>query len=221
MRKRLRTLWLTVAVAMTVAGTLVLDVGTATAQQNGTLVGHVEVLPGDPPTDCRVGLTGTPFGAVCDGSGQFRIDKVPPGTWELQVVTSMPDVPAKKLLVGVNPGMITDVVCPAIELAQPGTIAGNISGGSGGDLTVFIPDQGLATRPDGNGNYLLQGVAPGFHDVQLLVSGSLNTDTPRQEVFERKITTANLAVQGPGPERSQFGGAGAATGTGGSSTTSS
>ncbi len=131
----------------------------------GEIIGRVETSADIPASGCRVLLEGSPLGAICDVSGGFDIRSVPPGRWDLRIVSDDPlSLPGKRLVVGANRGFVTDL--GPIRLAQPGSIGGRVLGGGDlGGVIVALPAYGVVTTPNANRGYLLIGAPPGRHDV--------------------------------------------------------
>ena len=136
----------------------------------GEIIGRVEVSADVPASSCLVLLEGTPLAGKCDESGQFDLRHVPAGRWDLRIITdgAATALPAKRIAAGSNPGQVSDL--GAVRLAQPGSIGGHVLN-PGGELTlaiVAVPELGVVTAPNSNGGFLLPGVAPGIHEVDLV-----------------------------------------------------
>src|SRR5581483_61530 len=92
------------------------------AVQPGEIIGRVEISDGVPASSCQVLLEGAPLGAKCDEDGVFDIKKVPPGRWDLRIITdgAATAIPAKRIAAAANPGIVTDE--GALPLAKPGSV---------------------------------------------------------------------------------------------------
>jgi hypothetical protein len=136
----------------------------------GELIGSVEISADVPATGCEVLLEGTPLGGRCDETGTFDVRNVPPGRWDLRLITdgAANALPARRVAAGSNPGMVTDL--GPVVLAKAGSIGGHVTNG-GAQLAlaiVAVPEIGVVTAPNDNGGYLLEGVSPGVHEVVLI-----------------------------------------------------
>jgi hypothetical protein len=139
--------------------------------QPGELIGRVEISADVPASSCQVLLEGTPLGAQCDDDGTFDIKNVPPGRWDLRLITDggATALPAKRIAAASNPGLVSDL--GAIQLARPGSVGGHVINTGGMDLSlavVAVPEVGAVTAPNTNNGYLLDSVAPGAHEVVLI-----------------------------------------------------
>jgi hypothetical protein len=140
----------------------------------GAIIGYIEASEDVSAGGCLVVLEGTPSGARCDETGQFYIRNVPPGRWDLRIITDSAAgaIPSKRVAAAVNPGFISDV--GAVRLAQPGSIGGRIvAADNSPDLSravIAIPAVGVVTAPNENGGYLLTNVPPGRHEVVLIAA---------------------------------------------------
>jgi hypothetical protein len=141
------------------------------AIQPGEIIGRIEISDGVPASSCQVLLEGTPLGAKCDEDGVFDVKKVPPGRWDLRVITdgAATAIPAKRIAAAANPGIVSDV--GAVPLAKPGSVGGHVLNAGGTDLSVAViavPEVGAVTAPNMNNGYLLDSVAPGVHEIVLI-----------------------------------------------------
>jgi len=139
--------------------------------QPGELIGRVEISTDVPASGCQILLEGTPLGAQCDENGQFDVRNVPPGRWDLRLITDggPTALPDRRVIAASNPGLISDL--GAIALAKPGSIGGHIVNAGGMDLSlavIAVPEVGAVTVPNANGGYLLDSVSPGVHEVVLI-----------------------------------------------------
>jgi hypothetical protein len=135
----------------------------------GELIGSVEISADVPATGCQVLLEGTPLGARCDETGTFDVRNVPPGRWDLRLVTdgAANALPARRVAAGSNPGQVTDL--GPVRLAKPGSVGGHIlNGAPATTMVIAVPELGVVTAPNDNGGYLLEGVSPGVHQVVLI-----------------------------------------------------
>jgi hypothetical protein len=144
---------------------------TKTPPQPGEIIGSVEISADVPATGCIVLLEGTPLGGHCDETGAFDIRRVPPGRWDLRIITDggATALPAKRVAAGSNPGLVSDL--GAVRLAQPGSVGGHILNPGMTDLSlaiVAVPEIGAVTAPNDNKGFLLENVSPGEHDVVLI-----------------------------------------------------
>jgi hypothetical protein len=137
----------------------------------GEIIGRVEISADVVATGCQVLLEGTPLGARCDETGTFDVKKVPPGRWDLRLISDggAASLPARRVAAGANPGQVSDL--GAVRLAMPGSIGGRVLMTGGADLSlavIAVPEIGAVTAPNNNGGYLLTGVSPGIHEVVLI-----------------------------------------------------
>jgi hypothetical protein len=158
--------------------------------QPGELIGSVEISTDVPATGCQILLEGTPLGAQCDDAGGFDIRNVPPGRWDLRLISDggPTALPAKRLAAASNPGLISDL--GAVRLAQPGSIGGHVINTGGMDLSlavIAVPEVGAVTAPNANGGFLLDSVAPGVHDVVLITDAGTIVHT-NVNVLPGKVT---------------------------------
>jgi hypothetical protein len=139
----------------------------------GELIGRVEISEDVPISTCRALLEGTPLGGLCDETGEFDIKRVPPGRWNLRIISDGADdaLPTRRIAAGVNASQVTDL--GPVRLSKPGSIGGRLRSIAGHDLAqaiLTIPGLGAVTAPSASGGYLLEGVSPGLHDVVLLLA---------------------------------------------------
>ncbi|HUQ03134.1 MAG TPA: hypothetical protein VM261_11615 [Kofleriaceae bacterium] len=134
----------------------------------GEIIGRVETSADVPSGNCRVLVDNAPLGGRCDGGGQFDIRGLPPGRWDLRVTSDAGplSLPARRVVAASNSGFITDI--GVIRVAQPGQIGGRVIGAADPGSVIILPAFGVATAPNPNGGYLLEGVPPGVHDVYLV-----------------------------------------------------
>ena len=142
----------------------------------GELIGHVEISEDVPTADCRVLLEGTPLGAPCDQNGSFDIRGVPPGRWDLRVVSGpATSLPGKRLAAAANAGLVTDL--GVVRLSKPGAVGGRVAGAPAGTI-IALPAYGVVTAPNANGGYLLTGAPPGVHDLVMITPAGTLVRTP-------------------------------------------
>ncbi len=142
----------------------------------GELIGHVEISEDVPTADCRVLLEGTPLGAPCDQNGTFDIRGVPPGRWDLRVVSGpATSLPGKRLAAAANAGLVTDL--GVVRLSKPGAVGGRVAGAPAGTI-IALPAYGVVTAPNANGGYLLTGAPPGVHDLVMITPAGTLVRTP-------------------------------------------
>ncbi|MCC7000469.1 MAG: thrombospondin type 3 repeat-containing protein [Deltaproteobacteria bacterium] len=142
----------------------------------GELIGRVEVSEDVPTADCRVLLEGTPLGAPCDANGTFDIRGVPPGRWDLRVVSGPATaLPGKRLAAAANAGLVTDL--GVVRLSKPGAVGGRVAGAPAGTI-IALPAYGVVTAPNSNGGYLLTGAPPGVHDLVMITPAGTLVRTP-------------------------------------------
>jgi hypothetical protein len=143
------------------------------------LIGTVEWAPGIPYTGgCKVLLEGTPLAASCDASGQYDVRKVPAGRWDLRIVlpSTVTSAATLRIQAGSNPGSVTSV--PTVDIGNLGAIAGKVTM-QGLDIesaVVGISELHIYVHPSSGGGYLLTGVPPGRHPVDLFVHGRVATE---------------------------------------------
>ncbi len=141
------------------------------APEPGEIIGRVEISTDAPASSCQVLLEGTPLGAQCDETGTFDVRRVPPGRWDLRIVTdgAATALPAKRVAAGSNSGQVSDL--GALTLAKPGSIGGHLLNVGGMDVSlaiIAVPEVGAVTAPNANGGFLLDSVSPGLHEVVLI-----------------------------------------------------
>jgi hypothetical protein len=134
----------------------------------GEIIGRVETSAEIPSGNCLVLVENAPLGGRCDGSGQFDIRGLPPGRWDLRVTADAGPLalPARRVVAASNSGFITDL--GVVRIAQAGQIGGRVIGSADAGSVIIVPAFGVATAPNPNGGYLLDGVPPGVHDVYLV-----------------------------------------------------
>ena len=132
------------------------------------VVGLVELAEGVPAAQAKVRVTGFPASAKCDADGAFAIWGLPPGGWTLRAEHPLA-AGQTKVRVGVAQGVTTQT--GSIRLRATGSIRGRVVLLDPDDLAtavVTVPEQGIATQPNLDGGYLLNGVAAGDREIVLL-----------------------------------------------------
>src|SRR5882672_3982045 len=165
--------------------------------QPGELIGRVEVSAGVVATSCTVLLEGTPLGAHCDQDGAFDVKRVPPGRWDLRILTSTKAtaLPSRRIPAASNPGIISDV--GPIQIAHSGSIGGHIINTAGADLSlaiVAVPEIGVVTAPNPNNGFLLENVSPGIHDIVLITDAGATTHR-NVNVLPDKVALVDVALK--------------------------
>src|SRR5690349_14734941 len=75
---------------------------------NGEIIGRVEVSEDVPATSGVLTIVGTPFGASLNAQGAFRIQGIPDGAWELEILPrgDLIGFPVRKVPIAANAGEI-------------------------------------------------------------------------------------------------------------------
>jgi hypothetical protein len=148
------------------------------------LFGRVELVPGVPCNRCSIVVSGTPVNDKTEqGTGLFQ-SRVPAGTWRLRImIDEIPGLPPFERFIASTPGVTVDL--GVVVVSAPGSVSGHLNLASADQIAtgvVGIAEQGLFTRPDAAGNFLLQGVAPGQRTLVFL--------QPNQPPVARTVTVA-------------------------------
>ncbi|WP_242083309.1 DUF4382 domain-containing protein [Aestuariivivens sediminis] len=113
--------------------------------------------------------------AHTDDSGAFALWGVPAGTYE---VMAEPTDENSNYAAGSATGIVVvngeiTTMDPIVLMLKPGTISGTISGvAEGVTITIAINDaDGTSVEADGDGNYLIEDVAPGDYTVTISAEG--------------------------------------------------
>ena len=143
-------------------------------QPLGEIVGTVEIIPGYRASSCQVLVDRTPRVSHCSADGHFNIRALDPGTWSLTAITDIPGTGERLTTrignVGASGGDITMV--PPVVMTRPTTIAGQVGGvtaSNAGDYFVTAPALGVATLLSPTGAFLLGGLPPGRHRLEVRV----------------------------------------------------
>ena len=134
------------------------------------VVGLVELAAGVPAAQALVNVVGYPASTKCDAHGGFSITGLPPGGWTLRAQHPLA-AGQTRVPVGLTAGVTTHT--GPIRLRGTGSIRGRVVFLDPDDVAtavVTVPEQGIATQPNLDGGYLLNGVAAGDREIMLLHS---------------------------------------------------
>lgn len=153
---------------------------------------------------------------VNDSTGTFRLDALRPGKYWLQV-QSTDFAPATSEQVVVQRGAEANGLI--IQLGQAGRVAGTVRNAkndqpvAGARVAVFEPGSPFSansTRTDKDGNFSIEGVAPGRRSLRVTKKGFLTTVAAGLEVSQAQQASRNITISPRKPgERLQFQGIGA------------
>jgi hypothetical protein len=139
-----------------------------------TLFGKVELSPGVACAGCKVIVEGVPIQATTDANGQWSINSLPPGRWDLNVASTTTAFGSARFQCGGNSAEVG--ACGTVVIAKAGGISGRITFNTTSeyDLAVVgVPELGVYTQLNCGGGYLLPGVGPGMRKLVV----STNTQT--------------------------------------------
>jgi hypothetical protein len=173
----------------------------------GDVSGQVEIVRGIPLTSefgqFSVFVDETPNSTPCAEDGRFNLRRVPSGSRSLIVVApegmswALGSRHSHRKPVAIVGGQVTDG--GTLVMAMPGSVSGRITmtGEPVSDIAsvvVAMPQFGLVTKPNTDGGYLLQGVPPGHHELQLQFP---NRAQDARDVVSRRARTAAVIAGHP------------------------
>lgn len=133
----------------------------------GTITGNVRDANG-PVAGATVTIAGV--SATTDAQGNFRIENVPVGAWDL-VITSpnhdsvtIPDVNVRRGETITLPESTLAIIPPPAE-GQTGTVAGKVKDADGYLQSVRVSIAGISIETDSNGAYTISNVPVGRYDL--------------------------------------------------------
>ncbi|MFW5875356.1 MAG: carboxypeptidase regulatory-like domain-containing protein [Myxococcota bacterium] len=147
-----------------------------------------------------------------NSSGSFEIHLVPEGNYEL--IVDHPDFSSRSVstVVRASGRGLEPVDVGTIELSAGGRITGRVTDRHGdpvGGAEVALgrpPDWSAGVRADGEGNFVLDGVAPGTAHVEARHPAAGRAGSARPVVVRVKSTTENVILRLPeayDPERGE------------------
>lgn len=176
----------------------------------GEVSGQVEIVRGIPLTNefgqFTVLVEGVPNRTLCAADGTFILLRVPSGS-RILVAYAPPEfswalggvrLSHRKPVAVVAGGQASDA--GTLVIAMPGSVSGRITmtGEPVSDIAsmvVAMPQFGLVTKPNTDGGYLLQGVPPGSHQLQLQFPS--RAADAHQDPVSRRATTAAVVAGRP------------------------
>ncbi len=144
------------------------------ASKTGTLTGSIRLDGEIDHEGIEVFIPGSTFRAITDAEGRYRIDALPPGTYE--VVASVDGFEEWRESITINPGEITALDSTILlALAPPlGSIAGTIALADSDDhsgIVVLLVGASESTFTNADGEFRFADLEPGNYNLAAFKEG--------------------------------------------------
>ncbi|WP_036218360.1 beta-sandwich domain-containing protein, partial [Calidithermus chliarophilus] len=168
------------------------DLSLAKPQTVGSVSGKATRQGASDHTGVQVFVAGTGFSALTDRDGNYRLDGLAPGDYQL--TAQYPGYAAATTAVSVTAGQTANA--PVLSLAKPetvGKITGKVTSSAAPlpGVIVYLPGTQYAAISADDGSYVLEGVPPGNYTLKAERSGYVTASGP-VSVTAGQATNADL-----------------------------